>query len=666
MPQSARPRYLTKSLFTLAWNCPTKLAYQGDPRYANQNRHDAFLRSLQYGGFQIGALAKHYFPGGSEIFTQDREAALAETRSLLERDSATIYEGAFATDGLWIRADIVRKTRGTIFLYEVKAKSFDPGDDSFMYTRGKKNGSLKIKQSWLPYLLDIAFQTFVIRKAYPHLTVLPNLYFADKTRRTDVDGLNQKFILQADPRGNSRIESRIQDPEIELGSPLLIDIPVGEEVDHLLAYSGYALHPGFAGGSLTFGELVTQLATAHVSNSVIPPALSPECKTCEFHATPDIPLRDGRAECWRTARTGHPAATPLYEIWNFRSAEAMALGQHFVEQLPKYSLETRPREDSKPGLSRTERQSIQIKKILTRDGSAYLDRQCLKQEISHWKFPLHFIDFETTRVAIPFHKGRKVYEQIAFQFSHHRVEQDGRIEHRGQFLHDRRGVFPNFDFIRALKTELQGDDGTLLCYATHENTVLCEIYRQLDASQEPDRFHLMDWIRTVTRSRDPENTWEGERAFVDLCELLVRSYYHPLMRGSNSIKAVLPAILADSTYLQEKYGRPIYGKASPIPSLNYPGGWTWLERKSDGSIADPYKRLPPLFEGIDTSTLDLLTPEGEDIRNGGAVMIAYARMQFTGMTSDEREEIRQALLKYCELDTLAMVMLYEHWRESLR
>jgi hypothetical protein len=29
----------------------------------------------------------------------------------------------------------------------------------------------------------------------------------------------------------------------------------------------------------------------------------------------------------------------------------------------------------------------------------------------------------------------------------------------------------------------------------------------------------------------------------------------------------------------------------------------------------------------------------------------------------ERQEIRRALLRYCELDTLAMVMIYEAWRE---
>ncbi len=45
--------------------------------------------------------------------------------------------------------------------------------------------------------------------------------------------------------------------------------------------------------------------------------------------------------------------------------------------------------------------------------------------------------------------------------------------------------------------------------------------------------------------------------------------------------------------------------------------------------------------------------------------MAYARMQFEEMTDYERQEISRALLKYCELDTLAMVMLYEGWLDLI-
>ncbi len=45
------------------------------------------------------------------------------------------------------------------------------------------------------------------------------------------------------------------------------------------------------------------------------------------------------------------------------------------------------------------------------------------------------------------------------------------------------------------------------------------------------------------------------------------------------------------------------------------------------------------------------------------VEFAGARMQFEEMSPYEREEIRKALLKYCELDTMAMIMIYEHFLE---
>ncbi len=58
------PRYITKSRFKLALQCPTKIYYDGKPEYANQKLEDTFLLALADGGFQVGELAKCYFPGG--------------------------------------------------------------------------------------------------------------------------------------------------------------------------------------------------------------------------------------------------------------------------------------------------------------------------------------------------------------------------------------------------------------------------------------------------------------------------------------------------------------------------------------------------------------------------------------------------------------------------
>ncbi|MEY2923106.1 MAG: hypothetical protein RL108_1732 [Bacteroidota bacterium] len=51
------------------------------------------------------------------------------------------------------------------------------------------------------------------------------------------------------------------------------------------------------------------------------------------------------------------------------------------------------------------------------------------------------------------------------------------------------------------------------------------------------------------------------------------------------------------------------------------------------------------------------------LANGGIALTAYAKLQYQDMTDKERDEITGGLLKYCELDTLAMVMIYEHFKE---
>ncbi len=54
-----------------------------------------------------------------------------------------------------------------------------------------------------------------------------------------------------------------------------------------------------------------------------------------------------------------------------------------------------------------------------------------------------------------------------------------------------------------------------------------------------------------------------------------------------------------------------------------------------------------------------------NIQEGGAAMTAYAKMQFASITETERNHIIKGLLKYCELDTLAMVMVWEYWNNMI-
>ena len=56
--------------------------------------------------------------------------------------------------------------------------------------------------------------------------------------------------------------------------------------------------------------------------------------------------------------------------------------------------------------------------------------------------------------------------------------------------------------------------------------------------------------------------------------------------------------------------------------------------------------------------------DDEAIRDGGAAMVAYAKCQFTEISSKGIAFLRAAVLKYCELDTLAMVMLWQTWKHD--
>lgn len=135
-----------------------------------------------------------------------------------------------------------------------------------------------------------------------------------------------------------------------------------------------------------------------------------------------------------------------------------------------------------------------MEKAVANNNSIYVEKEALKQEMEKWVFPLHFIDFETSTVALPFTAGRKPYEQVAFQFSHHKCNQDGSIEHHSQYINNTPGDFPNFHFSRALQAAIGNDIGTIFKFATHENTIINAIITQLEESNESDKIYIMTFI----------------------------------------------------------------------------------------------------------------------------------------------------------------------------
>lgn len=649
--------YLTKSKFILGLECPTKLYYHSNSSsYSNQSLNDPFLEALAKGGFQVGALARAYYPAGIIIEDTSNDQALIRTNNLLQQESCVIFEAAVQAEGYFIRVDILVKNGNKIELIEVKAKSFYPNEDQIISNKGK------VGSNWQPYIADIAFQEMVIKKAFPEFSINSFLMLADKSKTTTVNGLNQKFRL-VNENNRTKVVVAANLKREDLGEQILVKVQVNDAIEKIKETEFNVLDQAYS-----FENYCTILAESLNSNLKLNQSIGKHCKGCQFD-DPENTSLSGFKECWKTQTglTEEQLKQPLlFELWRGRLGvkdiitPLLDRRDYFLKDYTEADYSPKP-EKTCQGFSAQERRTLQIQKAKDLDHTPSYDIEFLKERFESFVYPLHFIDFETTALAIPMYAGIKPYEQIAFQFSHHSVKEDGTVTHETQWLNDEVGVFPNFNFVRALMNALTNDNGSIFRYHNHENTILNCIYQQLMNSQEVDREELCSFIRTITHKK---NEWIGERDMIDLYELVLSGFYHPAMKGSNSIKQVLPAAIESSAYLQTKYSKPIYG-TSIYPSLNLKDH-IWLKQNDNGKWISPYKTLPSIFSGIDSDILDELNIEpGEELSDGGAAMMAYAKMQFTEMSDKERQLYHNALLRYCELDTLAMVMIYEGWKDYL-
>ncbi|MEY3632095.1 MAG: hypothetical protein RI937_293, partial [Pseudomonadota bacterium] len=189
-------RYLTKSRFKLAVECPTKLFYTGkDALYRNLKQEDTFLQALADGGFQVGKMATMLYPQGIEITARSNTEAEQQTRDLLsQHDDITLFEPAIRFENLFIRIDILIKRGNHLELIEVKAKSYNSEDPKIA---GVKT---EILADMLPYIQDVAFQKHVLQSAHPNATVVSYLMMPNKAVRSTVDGLNQLFRVRRKER----------------------------------------------------------------------------------------------------------------------------------------------------------------------------------------------------------------------------------------------------------------------------------------------------------------------------------------------------------------------------------------------------------------------------------------------------------------------------------
>lgn len=679
------PRYLSKSRFKTALECPTKLDYVGKPEYVDTKKTNDFLRALAEGGFQVGELAKLIYPEGVEVTDREQADQIARTKALLQQVDATIFEGTVQYGDWLARIDVILKRGNKVQLIEVKSKSFDSRlgtpDEQWRGSPPKDNPKAlgAINSKMLPYLQDVAFQTMLFRKAFPELEVTPYLMMPDKAKVATIDGLNQKFKIHKTGTGENQRSWAATVPGTalnSLGNTLLEKIPVDKFVEDIV--NGTIKSPG---GESFFEPMAMGWAKAYAAQKRIQPVIGKHCRSCEFFCvTPDESHKSGFHQCWTEAThksfadiiKDRPITELYYPVRNQVDNLIKSRG-FWLANLDEGDFEEKK---TSKGLSRTKRQMLQVFGQWNSDNAFIFDKALWNEDAAKFRFPLHFIDFEGARPALPFVAGKRPYSQIAFQFSHHVMESDGTVAHANEFLDLTPGHDPSIDFLRALKVALCApgyEVGTVFMWSPYENTMLNGLRSDLlelkaTGNAPEDADELIDFAESLTtRKVGKDRVARGHRAMVDLNLLASQCFFHPDTKGRTSIKVTLPAVMKASDWLKNVYSQPIYGQPGGISSKNFPiegaEGMTWWVPDAAGA-KNPYDLLPPIFADIPQAELDGGDQEeGEDILEGGAATTAYARMQFEDVPVPLRDATRKALLRYCELDTLAMVMIYQAWSD---
>jgi len=229
-------------------------------------------------------------------------------------------------------------------------------------------------------------------------------------------------------------------------------------------------------------------------------------------------------------------------------------------------------------------QQIQIESELSQ--KEIINKEAIKGFLDGLSYPIYHLDFETFQQAIPEWKGISPFMQIPFQYSIHIEQENGALEHKEFLAVD--GKDPRYELSLKLTEDIPKDVTVLAYNMGFEKGVIRKLANQFDDLS----YHLMCIHDNVQDLMIPFQK---------------KDYYTPSMRGSYSIKNVLPSL---------------------VPEME-----------------QAYKKL------------DL-------VQNGGDAMQTFGNL--SKMDEYKKQEYRKALLEYCKLDTLAMVKILDKLKESVR
>lgn len=600
---------LTKSDFKVGSDCLFKLKYKKNkfPSKLEENEYLSFFADC---GFMVEAIAHAIFPNGVTPTPMPNEGlAEATTRAFAKSGDAVWFEPTFTAGQFSARVDMMIRTGSTLRLIEIKAKSFDPEEDTSLWN---SKGDA-IKSEWESYLIDVAFQTMVVRLALPSFTVVPELCLVDKSKTCSEEAIYNK-IEMIERNDSDRSAPRaifVGDAKAITADNFLKFVDVSEYVESLMPVVEDSAN-----------HFVAALENANLMGD---PPLSATCKKCEYRGHGKQP--DGFGECWGDLAGVKPHILDLYYVSSIGTKGTL---DDLIKSRKVSIFEAESRIDESK--SRGFRQLRQIHALKSGEEQIASD---LADELGSLTYPLFFLDFETSRIPVPYHAGMRPYEQVTFQFSCHvvRSAEASDLEHFEWI--NTEDVYPNFEFAKRLR-EVLGDAGTIIVWSPFEQTAIKEIVEQANRYSFNDQ-DLVTWLSAL---HVPVS--DGGRIF-DLMRLCERSYYHPDMNGRVGLKFVLKSIWQNN----EKLWRD-------------PWFSDYLKKDDAGKVLDPYLSLSaePFAYASERIGVDL-----DVVREGVGAMRTYQEMLYGQHRKDIefRRVQRELLLQYCKLDTAAMVIIWRYW-----
>jgi hypothetical protein len=476
---------------------------------------------------------------------------------------------------------------------------------------------------------DITFQVMVTEAMFPGVPVIPQLCVVNKNKPCSIDGIYANIDLIADDGSRDfSLPRAVYSGDLEAlrADHFLEFINVRECVDLLMPEV-----KEFAAEMLDFLDGKMRRIEPQLG-------LQP-CKSCEYRDADQT--KDGFSECWGKTPPRGAHLIDLYRAGN----GTRELKAEIAERIDNRKLQLTDIPDSFLELGGVHGQTRRNQVAAARAGTEIVTDD-MGSALAELAFPLHFIDFETSSIPVPYLPGMKPYEMVAFQFSCHTIaSQDSTelIHHEWLNLQD---VYPNAEFMRELRNAI-GNEGTVLIWSNHEINTLRQIRRQL-CERGLFSSELDQWAETLigpTPGFGEEDKIVGARV-VDLLKISEANYCHPLMKGSHSIKKVLDAIWSDAPHL-------------------WNDSWfsNYYMMDANGRAIDPYRTLSLATPDMGLNDSD--SQETDAVSDGVAAMRAYQDMLF-GMHKNDpavRDRMRDSLLRYCGLDTAAMVIIWKHWKK---